>query len=57
MSFLRHEAIDDENYLLNTPTIPQSVYDNLPPILKQGAEAFTEPRERDTFLTGALAIL
>lgn len=51
------EPIDDENYLLNTPTIPQSVYDNLPPILKQGAEAFSEPRERDTFLTGALAIL
>ena len=51
------EPIDDENYLLNTPTIPQSVYDNLPPILKQGAEAFSEPREKDTFLTGALAIL
>ncbi|APA00220.1 DUF3987 domain-containing protein [Flavobacterium commune] len=53
----KKEPIDDENYLLNTPTIPQSVYDNLPPILKQGAEAFSEPRERDTFLTGALAIL
>jgi hypothetical protein len=53
----KKETIDDENYLLNTPTIPQSVYDNLPPILKQGAEAFSEPRERDTFLTGALAIL
>ena len=51
------EPIDDENYLLNTPTIPQSVYDNLPPILKQGAEAFKEARERDTFLTGALAVL
>ena len=53
----KNEAIDDENYLLNTPTIPQSVYDNLPPILKQGAEAFSEPREKDTFLTGAIAIL
>ena len=53
----KKEPIDDENYLLNTPTIPQSVYDNLPPILKQGAEAFKEARERDTFLTGALAIL
>lgn len=51
------EPVDDENYLLNTPIIPQSVYDNLPPILKQGAEAFQEARERDTFLTGALAIL
>ena len=53
----KKEPIDEENYLLNTPIIPQSVYDNLPPILKQGAEAFSEPRERDTFLTGALAIL
>jgi hypothetical protein len=51
------EPIDEENYLLNTPIIPQSVYDNLPPILKQGAEAFKEARERDTFLTGALAVL
>jgi hypothetical protein len=56
-SKVNKEPIDDENYLLNTPTIPQSVYDNLPPILKQGAEAFSEARERDTFLTGALAIL
>lgn len=47
----------DEKYLTNTPTIPQSVYDNLPPILKQGADAFTEERERDVFITGALAIL
>ncbi len=53
----RKEPIDDENYLLNTPIIPQSVYDNLPPILKQGAEAFNEAREKDTFLTGALAVL
>jgi hypothetical protein len=52
-----NEPIDEENYLLNTPTIPQSVYDNLPPILKQGAEAFKEAREKDTFLTGALAVL
>jgi hypothetical protein len=51
------EPEDDENFLLNTPIIPQSVYDNLPPILKQGAEAFNESREKDTFLTGALAIL
>ncbi|CAH8283117.1 VirE-like protein [Mariniflexile fucanivorans] len=53
----KKETTDDENYLLNTPTIPQSVYNNLPLILKQGAEAFTEAREKDTFLTGALAVL
>jgi hypothetical protein len=56
-SIANKEPIDDENYLLNTPTIPQSVYDNLPPILKQGAEAFKVAREKDTFLTGALAVL
>lgn len=48
---------DEEDYLKKTPIIPQSVYDNLPPILKEGAEAFKEAREKDTFLTGALAIL
>lgn len=53
----KKEPIDEENYLLNTPTIPHSVYDNLPPILKQGAEAFKVAREKDTFLTGALAVL
>lgn len=50
-------VLDDEDYLKNTPIIPQSVYDNLPPILKEGAEAFKEDREKDTFVTGALAIL
>ena len=56
-SKVKKEPIDEENYLLNTPTIPQSVYENLPPILKQGAEAFKVAREKDTFLTGALAVL
>lgn len=56
-SKVKNETKDEENYLLNTPTIRQSVYDKLPPILKQGAEAFKEPREKDTFLTGALAVL
>jgi hypothetical protein len=48
---------EEEDYLKTTPLIPQSVYDNLPPILFQACQAFTEPRARDTFLTGALAIL
>lgn len=56
-SKVKKDSLDDENFLLNTPTIPQSVYDNLPPILKQGAEAFKEAREKDTFLTGALAVI
>ena len=48
---------DEEEFLKSTPTIPQSVYDTLPDILKDGSNAFETARERDTFLTGALAIL
>jgi len=51
------KKVDDEDYLLSSPSIPESVYKNLPPILKQGSEAFKEQREKDTFLTGALTIL
>jgi hypothetical protein len=49
--------IDDEDYMLTSPKIPKTVYYNLPPILKQGAEAFKEDREKDVFITGALSIL
>lgn len=48
---------EEEDYLKQTPIIPQLVYDNLPPILFESCQAFKEPRERDVFLTGALAIL
>lgn len=43
--------------LKNTPLISQSVYDNLPSILFESCQVFTNNRERDTFLTGALSIL
>lgn len=46
-----------EDYLKNTPSIPEEIYHQLPQILKQGALAFTDERERDVFLTGALGIL
>ena len=46
-----------EDCLKATPIIPQSVYDNLPPILFESCQAFKQERERDVFLTGALAIL
>ncbi len=46
-----------EDYLKNTPTIPEELYMQMPDLLKQGAMAFTDERERDVFLTGALAIL
>jgi len=46
-----------EDCLKATPTIPQSVYDNLPPILFESCQVFPQERERDVYLTGALAIL
>ena len=46
-----------EDCLKNTPLIPQSVYDNLPSILFESCQNFSQKRERDVFLTGALAIL
>lgn len=48
---------EEEDYLKTTPLIPQSVYDHLPPILFESCKAFKEAREKDVFLTGALAIL
>lgn len=48
---------DYEDCLKATPTIPQSVYDNLPPILFESCQVFPQERERDVYLTGALAII
>lgn len=38
-------------------TIPQWVYDSLPPLLKDSCSVFNDPHERDAFFTGTLAIL
>lgn len=54
---LPEEALDEEDPLLSTPTIPEEVYRHLPGLLTQGYQAFEEDRERDVFLTGALTIL
>ena len=48
---------NDEDCLKATPIIPQSVYENLPPILFESCQVFKEAREKDVFLTGALAII
>jgi hypothetical protein len=48
---------DAEDYLKNTPLIPENLYNQMPDILRTGALAFTDARERDVFLTGALGIL
>lgn len=46
-----------EDYLKNTPLIATELYEQMPEILKDGAMAISQPRERDVFLTGALSIL
>jgi len=48
---------ETEDYLKNTPAIPEELYNHMPELLQDGAKAFTDARERDVFFTGALAIL
>jgi hypothetical protein len=48
---------DPEDYLKNTPSIPEELYHQMPDILREGALVFSDERERDVFLTGALGIL
>ena len=45
----------EENF--DTPLIPNIVYDNLPKLLKEGCDNFSESRERDIFLVGALVLV
>jgi hypothetical protein len=51
------QQLPQEDYLKATPTIPEELYLQMPEILQHGAMAFTDERERDVFLSGALAIL
>ncbi len=53
----KSENPDTPDYLKSTPTFDNALFDELPDILKEGTRAFTDIRERDVFLTGALAIL
>lgn len=46
-----------EDYLKSTPKIPCTLYENMPQIIQKGARAFNDERERDVFLTSALAVL
>jgi hypothetical protein len=48
---------DLQDYLKNTPTLPDFVFDTLPELLQQGTMAFEDKRKRDVFFTGALAIV
>src|SRR5450756_1724455 len=40
-----------------TPCIPENVHGQLPTFLKEGCDQFADSRERDVFLTLALAII
>lgn len=51
------ENLNQEDYLKNTPFIAEKTYQKLPQLFRSGTDAFTDNRERDVFLTGALAIL
>ena len=43
--------------LLAMPYLPDEIFEKLPEILKKGCDVFTNRRQRDVFLTGALSIL
>ncbi|MFD2246648.1 DUF3987 domain-containing protein [Pontibacter ruber] len=47
----------EEIELFDTPIILDKVYDLLPKLLKENSKVFSNSRERDVFLTGALTIL
>lgn len=46
-----------KDLLYNTPKIPLRVHESIPKLLKEGSLAFDVHREKDVFLTSALAIL
>ena len=45
-----------EALMSNMPYLPDSIFDLLPELLRDGCKVFTNKRERDVFLTGALSI-
>lgn len=47
----------EQDYLKTTPLIPVELYCQMPDLIRDGAEVFSQLRERDVFLTGALSIL
>lgn len=53
----KNSAEAKTNQLLNTPYLPDNIFENLPECLKQGCKIFSDRRERDVFLTGALAVI
>ncbi len=56
-SSLIPEPADLNDLLLSTPILDPAIFSSLPSPLLEGCKAFDDPRERDVFLTGALAVL
>ena len=56
-SSVKQQGQPFEDYLKQTPLIPNELYALMPDILRNGAAVFSQLRERDVFLTGALSIL
>jgi hypothetical protein len=53
----KNQAIPFIEKMLATPCFPDSIFQDLPSLLKRGCEVLETNRERDIFLTGALLIL
>ena len=51
------QTVEEDDVLRNTPTIPDSVYSNLPSILKDMLDNFQDKREKDILLTSELVVL
>lgn len=51
------EISNNENRIFNTKTLPLSIYENLPPILKESTDLFSDSIEKDVFLIGSLGVL
>lgn len=46
-----------DELLMKMPYLPESIYDRLPSIMKEGSEVLNDRREKDIFITGALSII
>jgi Protein of unknown function (DUF3987)/VirE N-terminal domain len=51
------QRLIEENQVVKPISIPEDIYKDLPTLLKQGVEMFTDKIERDVFLVGALGVL
>ena len=46
-----------DELLMKMPYLPESIYDKLPAILKEGCSVLKDRREKDIFITGALSVI